>query len=350
MKTLVMTLLIFSNSVFGATIPLEWQNANHQTLNISSNDYPVVRIKREGATPVVLLHGLGGNAHNWMEIGSNLYKAGYDVWAVTWSARADRNIEQSGKKTVREIVDHVYSATGKKMFLAGHSLGGIISKVYTLGVDRQFLTRKIFINKRLKKHSKKHVLGFVSVSSPSGMDKRLEKFVPILQRVPNRSSIGHADLSKVINEDRLERDLIFVKAFELSSVGSRLPIINRFTRAMFNSEYQNISDYNIGKLIRYGTAPISKLITKQIMSSEENNRDNEAMTGFFHNDTDHVPFAYIAGEDDDIASSDIISAEAASQNSELLLLPRAGHMDPISGELVGETSFFMIKFFRTHER
>jgi len=345
MKAMLILLLLLSGQALGEIIPLEWQNANHKTISISHHEYPVVRIKREGAIPVLLLHGLGGNAHNWMEIGSNLYKAGYDVWAITWSARFDRNIEQTGKRTVREIVEYVYEKTGKKMFIAGHSLGGIIGKIYTLGIDRHFFSQKLFINKRLQDHSRKYISGLVSVSSPSGMDKRLQKFIPILQRIPSRTSLGHADLSLVINENRLERDLYFVKAFELSTVGSRLPIINRFVRAMFNTQYQNVSDYNIGKLIRYGTSPISKKITNQIGTDEQNERDNRIMTEFFHTEKNHVPFAYIAGEVDDIASSDIIRAEAEAQNSEFLLLPQAGHMDPLSGQLVTDTSLFMIKFF-----
>lgn len=348
MKTILLTLLIVSSStsVFSAVIPQEWQNAIHQEVNINKNSYPVVRIKRSHATPVLLLHGLGGNAHNWMDVGSELYKAGYDVWAITWSARLDRNIEESGNKTVRELVSYVYNRTGKKLFLAGHSLGGIISKVYALGIDRHPLTGKIFVNKFLKLHSKKYVKGFVSISAPSGVDKRLSRFIPILKRIPNTAIPGQANLSTIINEGNLERDLLVVKAFELSSLGSRLPVIKQFTKIVFNTDYHSVADYSIGKLIRYGTAPMSKLITNQIGSKEYRSNDAAKMSNIFRSEGDHIPFSFIAGESDDIASSDIIRQEAQSQNSELLFLPKAGHMDALSGDLVTDTVHFMLNFFR----
>lgn len=347
MKICILILLItFSTTVFASIIPTEWVEAEHKTIQLSNVDYPMVRIKSSNGTPVILLHGLGGSAHNWMEIGSNLHKAGYDVWAFTWTANMDRDIEKTGQKTVREIVEYVYGKTGKKVFLAGHSLGGVVSKIYSLGIDRNFLTKKLFINKKLKKHSKKHVLGFVSISSPSGLDSSLEKFIPILSRVPSRPTLGSADLSEVINRGDLEKDLYFVKAFELSWSSSRLPIIRSFVRTMFNTKYQRYSDYNLGKLIRYGTAPVSTLITGQIGSDEQQVENATAMNNFFHSELDHIPYAYIAGEDDQIAEDNIIQAEADAQGAYFLNLPSAGHMDPISGELVPETVLFMIKFFR----
>lgn len=348
--SLLLLFVSLSTTVYSSIIPAEWLTAEHEVVELNRVKYPMVRVKTNGATPVILLHGLGGNAHNWMEIGSDLSKAGYDVWAFTWTANMDRDIEKSGQKTVKEIVEYVFQKTGKKVFLAGHSLGGVVSKIYSLGIDRKFLSNKLYSNKNLKLHSKKYVLGIVSISSPSGLDSSLEKYIPILSRVPSTPTLGSTDLSKVIKSGNLSRDLHLVKAFELSWSGSRLPLVRSFVRTMFNTQYHSYSNYDLGKLIRYGTAPVSKLITGQIGSDKDQVQTTKEMNHIFHNELDHVPFAYIAGEDDEIAEDNIILNESISQNSPFLNLESAGHMDPLSGDLVSDSVLFMIKFFRETEK
>lgn len=346
---LLLALVFISTSVFGEVIPREWISATHGKIKISNASFPTVRISRPNATPVILLHGIGGNAHNWMEVGTSLYKAGYDVWSFTWTANMQRDVEQAGSRTVKELVEYVSQKTGKKVFLVGHSLGGIVSKIYTLGIDRRFFTGKLFINERLKRQADKYVLGLVSLNSPSGHSHSLKKYLPILKRIPSNATLGSADLSEVIEEDRLDRDLYFVKALELAWSGSRLPLIRNFVQTMFNPKYQHYTDYNLGKLIRYGTAPVSQLITAQIGSDIYHQESATKLHHFFHYELKHIPFAYIASENDEIAEHNMIESESLNQNAPYLLLPDAGHMDPLSGELVSETVLFMIKFFRENE-
>lgn len=342
----IFLLIIFiSLPVLAEPIPKAWQKGTHTSVNIKGHSYPLVHLERNAGIPILLLHGLGGNAHNWMELGSALYNAGFDVWAFTWSSNFSRDIEQSGKKTVKELVDYITGTTNKKLFIVGHSLGGVISKIYAFGIDRRFFTKEIYVNPRLKRHSIENVSGVVSINSPSGVDEKFQRLIPFLQRMPSKSGITHAELSEIIKSQKLERDLHIVRAFEFSTIGSRLPFIRNYTRIMFNSAYHDFSDLDLGKLLRYGTSPTSPLITSQISSTPEQIEEANILNSIFHTERKHVPFAYIAGEADDIAEDLIIQEEAAAQNSPYLLLPHAGHMDALSGELVPTTAYFLIKFF-----
>lgn len=344
---LIFTILSFA--LMANIIPQAWQDAQHSTvkLGVDSTEYPFVRIKNPMGTPVLLLHGIGGNAHNWMELGSNLSKVGYDVWAFSWLQHPERNIDQSWQ-TVQEIVDHVYQMTGKKMFLAGHSLGGIVSKIYLFGVREN--NEGFVISENAKEHAQRHIRGFVSVASPNGVKTTGTNLVtPGFEYMPEKRPFLTRDLSRVINEDRLAIDMLFVRSYEFSSLITRVPGYRQLIKLGFNMDYQPYDDYNIGKFMRYGAGGVPSAVTEQIAVVNGNLTTADGSLNYkdvFFNERTSVPMAYIAGEVDILALGAFVKAEAKEQNAPVIVLPQAGHIDPIIGDMEKESLLFMINFFQ----
>tara|TARA_R110000868_G_scaffold117600_12_gene312416 strand:+ start:30674 stop:31741 length:1068 start_codon:yes stop_codon:yes gene_type:complete len=353
MKKIVLLLLLFSQVSLAQVIPDLWVQAEHKSVEVSLRDktqYPMIRLKRAGATPVIFLHGIGTNAHNWMDLGPDLYKSGYDVWAFTWSANKNRNIDEAGTQTVKEIVDYVFRHTGKKAFLVGHSLGGIVSKIYILGIELNPITGEYFINKFKQRQAKRRLHGFVSISSPNGLDpEMLAKFLPLFSRLPTDTVPGMADLSIIINRDKLERDLYLVRLIEYNIMAVRLPLISNLAEFLFNPSYHSLFDYDLGRMTRYGFSPVPQPIIDQVNSNRTDFQAGDQIgdySRFFRDEPRPIPFAFIAGESDKIAGFETIETEALEQGSPFLLIKDGGHLDPLMGKMRIETALFLNHFFR----
>ncbi len=353
MKKIIITLFFISLSLNAQIIDDAWVKAEHKTVRLTLKDkteYPLIHLDRPQGTPVILLHGIGGNAHNWMDLAPALYKSGFDVWAFTWAANKDRNIDEAGSLTVKEIINYVYGKTGKKAFLVGHSLGGILSKIYVLGVVQSPITGRYYVSKVAKRNSKARLHGFVSIASPNGVNpESLEKFLPIFANLPTMSLIGTRDLSEVINDGNLDLDLWFARAIEVNSLGSRLPLISSAMKLLFNMKYHRISDYDLGRIARYGFGAVPPAVIEQVRSvGNEGLVSSDTQTNYakiFVEEKRHIPFAFISAAADQIAPDSSISFEADAQNSEFLSLPNAGHLDPLMGDMMDETLYFMNRFF-----
>jgi hypothetical protein len=116
---------------------------------------------------------------------------------------------------------------------------------------------------------------------------------------------------------------------------------------IFHLPYHRYSDYNIGSVLRFGISPIPAGVQRQIRELGDDirqNPDQTSMSEVLFNETRLVPFAYVSGEKDPIASSSAIKAEAATQGSPYLELARGGHLDPIFGEMMVETLLFVNRF------
>lgn len=353
MKKLIIALVLASFSLYAQVVDQAWVEAEHQSVQISTTNktlYPLIHLKRDNAVPVILLHGIGGNAHNWMDLGPALFKSGYDVWAFTWAANRERNIDEAGSLTVREIVNYVFKKTGKKAFLVGHSLGGILSKIYVLGVVKSPRTGRYYVSKVAKRNSKARLHGFVSVASPNGVNpESLEKFLPIFANLPTNGVFGTKDLSQVILEDKLSLDLWYARAIEVNTIASRLPIVSSAMKLLFNMKYHRVSDYDLGRITRYGFGAVPPAVIEQVRSvGGEGLVSSDTQTDYakiFVEEQRHIPFAFISAGADKIAPEDSIAFEALAQNSELLNLREAGHLDPLMGKMMDETLYFMNRFF-----
>lgn len=345
--------LLFSFGSVAAFLEKEWQEAYHGEFKVSAStkssgasvQYPYTRLARAGAPVVVLVHGIGGNHHNWMDFGPALYRMGYEVWAFRWSIPHDRDLDELAHEALPQMLELASSTTGQTPYLIGHSLGGIISKIYLFGLKRK--GKGYIIDEKAKKRAAQSVKAFVSLASPNGRENEsLESFMPLFENLPTSTIYGLGDLTSTIKKDRLTLEKVIVKTLEFNSWSLRLPILNRFMNIVFHMPYHDHSDYNVGSLVRFGISAIPTGVRRQIRELGKEIREGDAsLSAVLFNEERLIPFAYVAGENDPIANASSISKEAAAQKAPYLELPEGGHLDPLFGDMKYETLLFVNNFF-----
>lgn len=119
-------------------------------------DGVVIRMRRyatPGGQPAILLHGLSQNLNGWdlpvrdRSLAKQLYRAGFDVWLVNFrnhghgddrsgTTHVNASIDDLAIWDLPAVVEHVHSRTGLQPFVIGHSMGGIVSLLYLMGIKR----------------------------------------------------------------------------------------------------------------------------------------------------------------------------------------------------------------------
>ncbi len=82
-----------------------------------------------------MVHGFGSNADVWFahekSLGNFLKSQGYDCWALNLSNDISGNIEILAHEDLLTAVDFIYRKKQEKILIVAHSMGGIISRVFT---------------------------------------------------------------------------------------------------------------------------------------------------------------------------------------------------------------------------
>lgn len=351
MRILMILVSLIPSLVFANLMEPEWKNAIHEKVQISAEDktlYPMTRLKREGKTPILLLHGIGGNHHTYMDLATELYKLGYDVWAFSWVSREDRDMDGLGTITVKDMVDLVFHKTGKKVYLVGHSMGGIISKIYLFGLSKTDKPGKYTIDLNRKKEAATKVAGFVSLASPNGIENSsLEFYLPFFENLPVNQPYGTADLTDLLMRRKASKDFWIAKAYEYNTLALRVPGIRSFIGALYHMPYHDLGDFNIGKTVRYGFSKVPSALREQVRKLSDALSETPGSvyyTEVFLKDKPPVPVAYVSGAEDPIGGSQSIALEAMLQDAPFLELPKAGHLDPLMGDMRFETAIFINRF------
>ncbi|WP_048588416.1 esterase/lipase family protein [Corynebacterium pseudotuberculosis] len=80
--------------------------------------------------PVILIHGTGVTKGDWMELGTDLRKKGYAVFAPDFGMRSTAAVAESADQ-VGAYIHAVLKVTGaKQVILVGHSQGGILARYW----------------------------------------------------------------------------------------------------------------------------------------------------------------------------------------------------------------------------
>ena len=176
--------------------------------------------------------------------------------------------------------------------------------------------------------------------------------MPIFENIPTYQIWGLGDLTETIKSGSFSFETALVKTIEFNALSMRLPVLDQFMNILFHLPYHNYSDYNVGSVLRFGVSSIPAGVQRQIRELGDDirqNPDQTSMSEVLFNEPRIIPFAYVAGEKDPIASSDAIKAEAATQKSLYLELPKGGHLDPLFGEMMVETLLFVNRFIMTNK-
>ncbi|MCC7355574.1 MAG: FHA domain-containing protein [Anaerolineae bacterium] len=90
---------------------------------------PIVHPDRD---PVVLVHGLHGQAGYWTEIPGQLRSLGYDVWQFYYPG--DQNIRLTAGLLGQALDLILIRYPGRQANLVGHSMGGLVARAYLEGL------------------------------------------------------------------------------------------------------------------------------------------------------------------------------------------------------------------------
>lgn len=140
-----------------------------------------VRYPNPEGPPVLLIHGLAENTWVWKYYGQLLYQQGFDVWmgnlrhhgqgAHRSTARSEAPGTYGFTPMITEdlpaMVEHIYRATGKKLVIAGHSMGGMVAEKFVVGIKST--PRGVLIHDPIweKKLADTRIAGLVEIGSPT---------------------------------------------------------------------------------------------------------------------------------------------------------------------------------------
>ena len=146
------------------------------------------RYSNPGAIPIILLHGFASNYNTWdvpgKSLGKYLAERGYDVWLFNLRGHGEWEYQSGPSKgpgnwdfdtfavyDIPAIVQKVISATGKKPFWIGHSMGGMLIYAYLEGVTDQTTKYGFTVTSSEKLSLKRNYLlrGVITVGSPAGL-------------------------------------------------------------------------------------------------------------------------------------------------------------------------------------
>ncbi|MFX1249231.1 MAG: esterase/lipase family protein, partial [Promethearchaeota archaeon] len=86
-------------------------------------------------TPVLFLHGFGSNSQVWFtykdSLGNYFIEKNLDCWALNLSNAISGNIETLAHEDLLTAVDFIYRERKVQVLIVAHSMGGIISRVFT---------------------------------------------------------------------------------------------------------------------------------------------------------------------------------------------------------------------------
>lgn len=86
--------------------------------------------------PVILIHGTGSTKGDWQELGADLRRDGWAVFAPDFGNRATSSVKSSAEQ-IGAYIDAVLSISGsEQVILVGHSQGGVLIR-YWMRVLRQ---------------------------------------------------------------------------------------------------------------------------------------------------------------------------------------------------------------------
>lgn len=142
-------------------------------------------IKGDGPT-VLSLHGFSGDASNMLEFGRQLnLRANYNFIALNALDHGSGTVRSRGRSFGRsrlpmairdaqdmfEVIEQEYKRTGKKVFVSGHSRGGMQQDLLAMAVDSH--KGHYFINKEKFKRLQEMVQGAVLIAAPAPRNEGL---------------------------------------------------------------------------------------------------------------------------------------------------------------------------------
>jgi len=326
--------------------------AEEWTASSSNCEWKGIRYRHDVGRPVLMVHGYAGNTRNWRELGYALHRAGYDIWMVNLRGHgqgAHRSSAKGGEgaysfdaiaaEDFTEIVNHVVSATGKKVSLIAHSMGGVAARAYLAGVRRDANGEFKVDSDRAKLVAGEKVVSCVLMGSPPHFTN-CSSAIRLLLKTPGplvelfHSGLPISDTAPTVPDSPKTfgklRDTAFSKL-----VGGLTA--NSVVRGIVHVTNFDPLSAELPRLLQKGVSKVHVELVRDVQRWM-NQGEIHSRNGFDFSRARpiFVPLFFIAGEYDGLAHwEDVMAAadaHAASAPTWKLLVRRTSHVDLIAGD------------------
>ncbi|MBC7247464.1 MAG: alpha/beta fold hydrolase [Actinobacteria bacterium] len=327
------------------------------------------RYAREGAQPVILVHGYTGNGlefdlpHRRHNLALFLAERGYDVWIANfrgcgrWPYHSDTNgwlhsVDHLAALDAPALVDGVSLATGKKPVWIGHSMGGMVLYMYLAGARMTSHDGgcEVSLDPALAAERNRALLGGITIGSPPAFHHGGGAWVATLSRLP----FFDATVRMLI---RLCGSLETASPrFPVSRLGD---LVARFPRlgmvlamhgpiAVFLYNRENVYPEVGCSLLRWASDNVTARMTRQILSlvRDRDFRDYRGACSYTERMADiTLPLLFITGTLDFVGAENIRTHGyelVAGERKRFENLTGYGHTDLVMGKRVYEEVYPLI--------
>ncbi|NPV60755.1 MAG: alpha/beta fold hydrolase [Actinobacteria bacterium] len=321
------------------------------------------RYAREGAQPVLLVHGFFGNGlefdlpHRGHNLALFLAERGYDVWISSFRG-CGRDPYRCGVGDWHHSVDHlaaldapalveaVTRSTGRRPVWIGHSMGGMVLYMYLQGARAQGEGDgfRVSLDPGLAEERNRAILGGVAIGSPPGLHRGGGDWIRDLERLPFYRAASAALLGWLRLQDRLSPR---VPASRIGDLVTRFPRLGRVLAvrgpiAMFLYNPDNV-DPDVGwSLLKWASDNVTARMSAQIVALSQD-PDFRSFRGEV-NYTAHMPsitapLFFITGTEDFVGDENVCLdayEKVGSERKRFKCYPGYGHTDLVMGKRVRE--------------
>ncbi len=321
------------------------------------------RYAREGAQPVLLVHGFFGNGlefdlpHREHNLALYLAEHGYDVWISSFRG-CGREPYRCGVGDWRHSVDHlaaldapalvdrVRESTGRRPIWIGHSMGGMVLYMYLQGASPTGGDGELraSLDPGLAEERNRAVLGGITIGSPPGLHRGGGDWIRDLERMPFFRALAGALLRWLAVQDRLSPR---VPASRIGEMVTRFPRLGRvlavrgpIARFLYNAD--NVDPDAGWSLLKWASDDVTARMAAQIVALA---RDPDFRD--FHREVNYTahmraitaPLFFITGTKDFVGDENVrldAYEKVSSQPRRFKCYPDYGHTDLVMGKRVRE--------------
>lgn len=365
------TVQIFYISLLFFALNLQAQTPNFdeisETLSVQTQDNVLikgVRLKNEGGTPIILVHGFMENTRTWREMAYEFYKEGHDVFM--YNMRGHGNGEQmsqllSGSPEkynfdrivaydIPAMIDHTYKTTGKKAYYVGHSMGTMSGRLTLSGVRQG--KSGMEVSQEAIEWGLRRIKGAVAIASPTTFETNYFIY-RLLKLSPNQFlKLKKAAINLMIRQEApyapetngMISSFIQKGRHVFVEKATQNKLVRSLIEGVLRIENLNPKELEASRLFYKGLSnpPLSLAMNAQVWFKS----GYKSLDGNLNYDGLEIPkklkYVYVGGGHDRLAHpGDILKdlySQGANDNLLYALYPEFSHVDLISGRRGGTES------------
>jgi len=305
-------------------------------------------------TPIILPHGFSNNTRAQKHLGLQLREMGYETWMFNWRGHGikdhktiirdplpgDYGFAGMVTEDLPTVVDFVHAKTGKKVIVAGFSMGGMAAEQYVRGVAK-IGAHGIGLDPRVRAERAKKLKALMAIGSPTHFEdakieiKALAKAVwPQIKLLPEWVPLSIMGSGRAPTAP--DSTGAFAKAGQLAWMGADFVALPAIPSGLWNTE--NVSPEEFAGVREKGFSDVHRDIIHDFGHWTYTGRYEDPATGFKYRNNDPLPIPYlrIVGGLDRLAPVGNIKRSfkdyPPGARVWLAIVQNTGHMDLVVGK------------------